>query len=202
MLVPKHIGFIMDGNGRWATRRGMPRSAGHKAGYEKIPEVLEICHDMGVHIISGYAWSTENWGRPKAEVEYIMQSLEKRLPRFVKELHKRSVRFIHCGSRENMSEEALRVIDEAVKLTKDNGPWVFNFAFNYGGRAELVHVVRSVIDEGIRPENVSKNSIEKHLLLKYPEHMNKKMYLMYKLHFLCHPSHAQMSELKHPCFLP
>lgn len=163
MPVPRHIGFIMDGNGRWATQRGMPRSAGHKAGYEKIPQVLEICQDLGIYIVSGYAWSTENWGRPKAEVEYIMRSLEKQLPRFVRELHKRSVRFTHCGSRENMSGKALRVIDEAVELTQDNGPWVFNFVFNYGGRAELVHVAQSVMNKGGRPENVSKDSIEKHL---------------------------------------
>jgi undecaprenyl diphosphate synthase len=163
MIVPKHIGFIMDGNGRWATQRGMTRSAGHKAGFEKIPEVLETCHDLGVHIVSGFAWSTENWGRPKAEVAYIMQSLEKHLPNFVNELHKRSVRFTHCGSREKMSERALRVIDDGVELTKENGPCVFNFVFNYGGRAELLHVVRSVIDKGIRSENVSKPLIEKHL---------------------------------------
>ena len=141
MLVPKHIGFIMDGNGRWALERGMHRSAGHKAGYEKIPKVVEICHNHGVQIVSGYAWSTENWKRPQAEVEYIMRSLEKHLPKFVKELHQRNVRFVHCGSRERIPRKALKAIDDGEKLTKDNGPWVFNFVFNYGGRAELVHVV-------------------------------------------------------------
>ena len=163
MIVPNHIGFIMDGNGRWATQRGMPRSAGHKAGFEKIPEVLEICHGHGVHIVSGYAWSTENWNRPKAEVEYIMQSLEKHLSSFIDELHKRNVRFTHCGSRENLSEEAVRIIDDSVELTKGNGPWVFNFVFNYGGRAELLNVVRRVIDKRVNSENVSELLIEKHL---------------------------------------
>jgi undecaprenyl diphosphate synthase len=68
MVVPKHVAFIMDGNGRWAQQRGLPRSAGHKAGFEHIPDVLEICRDLGVRIVSAYAWSTENWGRPKPEV--------------------------------------------------------------------------------------------------------------------------------------
>jgi len=163
MIVPQHIGFIMDGNGRWALERGMPRSAGHKAGYEKIPQVLEICHGLGIQIVSGYAWSTENWQRPPAEVEYIMQSLEKHLPRFVHELHQKNVRFMHCGSREKISRAAQRAIDDGVELTKDNGPHVFNFVFNYGGRAELVQVVKSVMEAEIPAERITKTEVEKHL---------------------------------------
>jgi undecaprenyl diphosphate synthase len=166
MLIPKHIGFIMDGNGRWAIQRGMIRSAGHKAGYEKIPRVLEICRELGVQIVSGYAWSTENWNRPKAEVEFIMQSLERNLPRFANELHQRNVRFTHCGSRENISREALKGLDDAVELTKDNGPWVFNFLFNYGGRAELVHVVREIVNAESHPETISKTLVDEHLWSK------------------------------------
>ncbi len=163
MLVPKHIGFIMDGNGRWATQRGLPRSTGHKAGFEKIPDVLKTCRELGIHVVSGYAWSTENWTRPKPEVDYIMRSLEKHLPRFVGELHERNVRFLHSGERENLSAKALEIIDNAVALTQDNGPWVFNFLFNYGGRAELVHAAKQVIDEGHTPDAISEPLLEKHL---------------------------------------
>ncbi|MCK4316157.1 MAG: di-trans,poly-cis-decaprenylcistransferase [Anaerolineae bacterium] len=163
MAVPKHIAFIMDGNGRWAQQRGLPRSAGHKAGLEHIPDVLEICHDLGVQIVSAFAWSTENWKRPKAEVEYIVRSLEGHLPRFVKELHARDIRFVHSGSRDNLTAKALRVLDEAVSLTQNNSPWVFNLAFNYGGRAELVHVASELLAERAQPETISEATMSSRL---------------------------------------
>ncbi len=163
MIVPKHIGLIMDGNGRWAQQRGLSRSAGHKAGFEHIPPVLEICHDLGIQIVSAYAWSTENWNRPKAEVGYIMHSLEKYLSEFVKELHKRGVRFIHSGRRDRLSSKALRVLDEAVTLTEHNGPEIFNFVFNYGGRAELVNVTRKLLAEHVKLETISESTINHYL---------------------------------------
>lgn len=163
MVIPKHIAFIMDGNGRWAQQRGLPRSAGHKAGYERIPDILEVCHEFGVQVVSAFAWSTENWGRPKAEVDYVMRALEKHLPRFVKELHARGVRFIHGGSRENLSVNARQVLDEAMTLTQDNGPCVFNLVFNYGGRAELVHVASELLAEQVSPETISEATINEHL---------------------------------------
>jgi undecaprenyl diphosphate synthase len=134
MIVPNHVGFIMDGNGRWAQRRGLSRSAGHKAGFEHIPNVLEVCHEFGVEVVSAYAWSTENWARPKPEVGYIMRSLEKHLPRFVKELHQRNVRFVHSGRREDLTPKALQVLDAAVALTRHNGPEIFNFVFTADDR--------------------------------------------------------------------
>ncbi len=163
MIIPKHIAFIMDGNGRWAQQRGLSRSAGHKAGFECIPKALEACHDLGVRVVSGFAWSTENWNRPEAEIRYIMRSLTRHLPRFVEEIHARDVRFLHSGSRARLSPKALRVIDDAVELTRDNGPWVFNFVFNYGGRAELVHAARELVREGVPPEAISEETINDHL---------------------------------------
>ena len=153
----------MDGNGRWARQRGLPRSAGHKAGLEHIPDVLEICHDFGVQVVSAFAWSTENWGRDEAEVSYVMRSLEKHLMRFVKELHARGVRFVHSGSRDRLTVRALQALDEAVELTRDNGPEVFNLAFNYGGRAELVHAASELIAAGTPPEDISETAISDHL---------------------------------------
>jgi len=163
MIIPKHVAFIMDGNGRWAQRRGLPRSAGHKAGFEHIPDVLETCHDLGVQIVSAFAWSTENWGRPKPEVDFIVRSLETHLLRFVKELHAKGVCFVHSGSRDNLTAKALRVIDEAVELTRNNGPRVFNLAFNYGGRAELARVASDLAAEQAQPEAISEAAINDRL---------------------------------------
>lgn len=158
MKVPAHIAFIMDGNGRWAQAQGKSRSAGHKAGYEHIPKVLEICQEMGVSYVSGYAWSTENWGRPSAEVQFIMQALEKHLPRFIAELHKRGVRFVHSGRRQDLSEKALTVLDEAVTLTRNNGLPVFNLAFNYGGRDEIIQATRNILQDGLAAEQINQRT--------------------------------------------
>jgi undecaprenyl diphosphate synthase len=163
MVIPKHIGLIMDGNGRWARQRGLSRSEGHKAGFEHIPKVLEACHELGIPIVSAYAWSTENWNRPKAEVDYIMHSLEKHLPEFVNELHQRGVRFMHSGRRDELPPKVLQALDEAAALTRHNGSEVFNFAFNYGGRAELVDATRKLMNEGVELEQISESTINAHL---------------------------------------
>lgn len=163
MLIPEHVAFIMDGNGRWATERGLPRSAGHKAGYEHIPDVLKMTHELGIRVVSGYAWSTENWSRPKREREFILRALENHLPRFVNELHQRNVRFIHSGFTFNLTVRARQRLDEAVTLTHDNGDGIFNLAYNYGGRAEIIHAVRGLLGEGAQPGTVSEAQLESHL---------------------------------------
>ncbi|MBV7336624.1 undecaprenyl diphosphate synthase family protein [Chloroflexi bacterium TSY] len=106
MKIPQHLAIIMDGNGRWAQQRGLPRSAGHKAGYEHIPKVLEICFNLGIEVVSGFLWSTENWARPPGEVRFIMQSVERYLSRFVKELDDRNIRFQFSGSRANLKQKS------------------------------------------------------------------------------------------------
>ena len=164
MNLPRHLAFIMDGNGRWARERGLPRSAGHKAGYEHIAKVLEVCNDLGVRIVSGYAWSTENWGRPKPEVAFIMNALEKNLPKFIAELHARDVRFMHSGISDNLSPAALKALKEGESLTHQNSKGVFNLVFNYGGRAEIVHLARQMAIDRVRPEDVCENTVEDYLL--------------------------------------
>jgi undecaprenyl diphosphate synthase len=163
MVVPEHIALVMDGNGRWAQQRGLPRSAGHKAGFEHIPDVLEICYTLGVKVVSGYLWSTENWNRDQAEVDFVMRSLEQHLLRFVDELHQRNVRFIHSGRREQLSLAALASIDAAVALTRNNRAFVFNFAFNYGGRAELVEAARKLLQKGRGSEDISEMAFDAEL---------------------------------------
>jgi undecaprenyl diphosphate synthase len=149
MLVPTHVGFIMDGNGRWARERGLPRHAGHRAGLEHIREVLRICHDHGIDIVSAYFWSTENWTRPNSEVRWVMHYLRTFGPQFAQELHAMNVRVLHTGSREDVSQAELQVIDQAVELTQNNGPRILNLVFNCGGRTELVHAVRQLMAQQI-----------------------------------------------------
>jgi undecaprenyl diphosphate synthase len=153
----------MDGNGRWATERGMPRSAGHKAGYEHIPDVLKICQELGVEVVSGYAWSTENWGRPRQESKYILQALEKHLPRFVNELHARKVRFVHSGFHDGLTAKAQQRLHDAVTLTRHNSGGVFNLAYNYGGRAEIIHAARLLLEAGESGGELSAKELESHL---------------------------------------
>ncbi|MCA9985026.1 MAG: di-trans,poly-cis-decaprenylcistransferase [Anaerolineales bacterium] len=162
-MLPRHIAFIMDGNGRWATAQGLPRSAGHKAGYEHIPKVLQICQELGVKVVSGYAWSTENWGRPKAEVNFILKAMEKQLPRFVNELHKRNVRFLHSGFVEDLSPKARQQLAAAVALTQNNDAGTFNLAYNYGARAEILRAARQLLHKQTPAEELSLHDIEVNL---------------------------------------
>lgn len=163
MLIPKHIAFIMDGNGRWATNRNLPRSAGHKAGYKHIPNVLKICYELGVEVVSGYAWSTENWGRPKQETTFILRTLEKRLPRFVNELHRKNVRFIHSGFTDNLTPKACKRLDDAAILTHKNSGGTFNLAYNYGGRAEILNAARQLLAESSPNDQFAENDFESYL---------------------------------------
>lgn len=163
MVIPQHIGFIMDGNGRWAEQRGLPRAEGHRIGIQHILRVLDICHKLGVDIVSAYVWSTENWKRPTAEVQALMYSIQILGPQLANQLHDRGVRILHSGSRQNISAAVLKVIDNAVELTKANGPRILNLAFNYGGRSELVQAVKRVIDKQLQPEAITETTIANYL---------------------------------------
>lgn len=166
MLIPRHIAFIMDGNGRWAQKRGLSRSDGHNAGYTHITEVLEICDDNCVEIVSCFAWSTENWDRPEQEVRFILKAVEKELPRFVKELHDRGVRFIHSGDTAGLSLKAKKILSDGEDLTMEDGPRIFNLVFNYGGRADIVQAARILLKSGTTAEDVNEASISEHLWTK------------------------------------
>lgn len=163
MHIPKHIGFIMDGNGRWAEQRGLSRSAGHYAGIAHIVEILDICHDFGINTVSAYVWSTENWGRPTDEVRALMIGIEELGPHLADELYSRQVRILHSGSREGVSESVLNVIDDAVNLTKTHNHRVFNLAFNYGGRAEIVEGVRKVVAQQLRSDEITEATFSRFL---------------------------------------
>ena len=163
LRIPQHVGIIMDGNGRWACRRGLPRLAGHQAGVENLRRVLRACVDFGIPIVTIYAFSTENWGRPLEEVRGLLGILERSLERETAELHRNGVRIRHIGDTERLSESLRSKIADAVALTRDNQRLVLNVAFNYGGRAEIVQAIRRIIADRIPPEQVDEDLVGRYL---------------------------------------
>lgn len=152
--IPKHVAIIMDGNGRWARARGLPRLAGHRAGTENIRRILEGCVEYGVKILTIYAFSTENWRRPEDEVRGLMRILEEVIQKEVKELNEKGVRLCHLGRLDGLSPRLQRQVREAIELTRENSRLILNVAFNYGGRAEILDAVRRLIREGIPPQEI------------------------------------------------
>jgi undecaprenyl diphosphate synthase len=149
----------MDGNGRWARRRGRPASFGHRAGVRAIKPVLQACEDLGVHVLSIYAFSTENWARPRAEVRALMRLFHETMQREIDEMHRRGVRIVVSGRRDDLSPRMRQRIDEAMARTANNKNGVLNVCLNYGGRAEIVDSVRSIIRDGVSPEDVHEAAI-------------------------------------------
>ncbi len=161
--LPKHVGIIMDGNGRWAQARGLPRLAGHRAGVENLRRVLHAAVEFNVPILTLYAFSTENWNRPKREVKGLLKLLAEALDKEVDELHANGVQLRHLGNLDPLSKGLKKRIDAALELTRNNDRLIANIAFNYGGRSEIVEAVRSIVREGIPAEEVTEEVITQHL---------------------------------------
>ena len=161
--VPYHVAIIMDGNGRWARARGQPRLAGHRAGVENLRRTLDACAKLGIKILTVYAFSTENWGRPPAEVRGLMYILETVIDRELKRLHANGVQLRHVGVLEGLSESLQRKVRQAVALTRNNDRVTLNVAFNYGGRQEIVHAVQRIMRAGFAPEDVDTTLVNYYL---------------------------------------
>jgi len=161
--VPYHVGIIMDGNGRWAQGRGLPRLAGHKAGTENIRRVLRAATDFGIRVLTIYAFSTENWGRPADDVAGLMNLLGQVIRRETRDLHANGVRILHSGRLEGIAPNLVRDIQDAIALTRENDRITLNVAFNYGGRAEIVDAVRHIMRDGHTPEAVTEELISDYL---------------------------------------
>ncbi len=160
----RHIAIIMDGNGRWASKRHLPRLAGHKAGVSALRRVVQFASDeKKVDLISVYAFSTENWGRPKPEVEGLMRLFWETIRSDVERLHRDGVRLRHLGRLYNLSPDIQRAIHESVELTKNNTGIGLNLCFNYGGRAELVDAIRQMMVDGRDPETIDEDLIASYL---------------------------------------
>jgi undecaprenyl diphosphate synthase len=161
--VPAHVAIIMDGNGRWARERGLPRLAGHRAGVENLRAVLEASVEFGIKYLTIYAFSTENWKRPAEEVRGLIRILEEVIDREVSELHKNGVQLRHVGKLDRLSPELQRKVIEAIELTRDNTRLVLNVAWNYGGRAEIIHAIQQMIMDGVAPEEVDEELVGQYL---------------------------------------
>ena len=161
--VPYHIGIIMDGNGRWARQRGLPRLAGHRAGTENIRRVLTGCVEFGVKMLTIYAFSTENWKRPEDEVKGLMSIFARVIDRELNELHREGVQLRHVGRLEGISDKLKAKVHYAIDLTKNNDRIILNVAFNYGGRAEIVDALQRIIRSGIPAEEVTEDLISRYL---------------------------------------
>jgi undecaprenyl diphosphate synthase len=151
----------MDGNGRWATARGLPRTEGHKVGEEALFDVVEGALELGIKWLTVYAFSTENWRRPKDEVSFLMHVMSDQICAKRKDqLHERGVRVLFAGRRDwRVPRRVLRQMDEAAELTKDNRRMTLVFAFNYGGRAEIVDAVRALVDDGVPASKIDERAI-------------------------------------------
>ena len=161
--VPTHIAIIMDGNGRWAAARGLPRLAGHRAGTENLRPVIRACVEFGIQYLTIYAFSTENWGRPQEEVEGLMHIIEDVIDRELNELHKEGVRLRHIGRLEQLNPSLRDKVLHAVELTKSNTRLNLNIAFNYGGRDEIVCAICAMLRDGVKPEDVTEPLISQYL---------------------------------------
>jgi len=161
--VPGHVGIIMDGNGRWAARRSLPRLAGHRAGTENLRRVIERFADYGVSYLTLYAFSTENWNRPKREIRGLMTLLRHYLRRETRHLHKNGIRLLHIGRLDALDPKLQQQVLDALELTKDNDRMTVCIAWNYGGRAEILEAVRRVVAQGISPEEIDDALFNNHL---------------------------------------
>ncbi|MCD6302345.1 MAG: isoprenyl transferase [Anaerolineae bacterium] len=161
--IPCHVAIIMDGNGRWAQMRGLPRTAGHRAGAENLREVVKAAIEFGIEQLTIYAFSTENWARPMAEVRALLALAESVLDNRLQELHEAGVRLRHLGRTEGLPQAIVTKIARAEELTAGNTRLGLNIAFNYGGRAEIVDAFKALMAEGLSPEAIDEQTISDHL---------------------------------------
>jgi undecaprenyl diphosphate synthase len=162
--LPNHVACVMDGNGRWATKRGLKRTEGHAAGEEALFDAVEGALELGLGWFTVYAFSTENWRRPADEVRFLMGFNESILLRRRDEMHERGVRMRFIGRRDwRVPKRLVRHMDESTRLTEHNRRMTFTMAFNYGGRAEIVDAVRAIVRSGVSPDKVDERLIRTHV---------------------------------------
>jgi undecaprenyl diphosphate synthase len=161
--LPLHVAMIMDGNGRWALSRGLPRLAGHKAGTENLRRVIRSTVEFGVKYLTIYAFSTENWGRPLEEVRGLMSILEDVIDKELAELSKEGVQLRHIGRLERLAPKLQKKVLDAIDATKNNDRLILNIAFNYGGRDEIVNAIQKIIKDGIPAGDVTDELVNRYL---------------------------------------
>lgn len=170
--IPYHVAIIMDGNGRWAKKRGLPRVAGHHEGMQAVKRTVRAANSIGIKILTVYAFSTENWTRPKSEVEFIMKLPGQFLNTFLPELIEENVKVQVMGDIDKIPDYTLQPVQHAMEKTKDNSGLILNFALNYGGRYEIVEAIKEIV-EVAKDGQLSKADINEELISSYM--MSKKL---------------------------
>jgi undecaprenyl diphosphate synthase len=164
--VPEHIAIIMDGNGRWAKQRNLPRVAGHRAGSENLRRIINACVEFGVKILTIYAFSTENWGRPESEIRGLMKIFARVLDQELDDLHRQGVCLHHLGDLTGINPDLQEKVRRALELTKENDTLILNVAFNYGGRAEIIQAVQQMLADDISPDELDEELFSSYLFTK------------------------------------
>jgi undecaprenyl diphosphate synthase len=166
-IVPAHVAIIMDGNGRWANKRGLPRTAGHRAGLERIRDAVAVCLETGVKHLTIYAFSTENWQRPTEEVSFLMNLFEKTLQTEVANLHQQNVQIRFIGLKQGLAPSLVELMERSELLTAGNVALTLNIAINYGGRSEIIAatkgLLRAVLKKELSLESVTEEALANHL---------------------------------------
>lgn len=161
--TPEHVAIIMDGNGRWARARGLPRSAGHRQGTDNLRRIIRAAVELGLRIMTIYAFSTENWSRPRREVLLLMRILEMVIDRELQELNDEGVQIRHIGELEGIGARLAQKVTEACEYTRHNQRLILNVAFNYGGRDEIVHAVQNIVRAGIAADDITEATINSYM---------------------------------------
>jgi undecaprenyl diphosphate synthase len=161
--LPVHLAIVPDGNGRWAEKRGLPRLAGHQAGAENMLRMVQYLNEHPIKYVTLYGFSTENWGRPKDEVNGLFDLLARFIDKYLSFINDNDIQLRHIGRLQQLPENLRKSIQTAVEATKENSRMVLNVAFNYGGRAEIVDAVRRLVADGINPDKIDETLFEKYL---------------------------------------
>ncbi len=162
-VLPEHVGVIMDGNGRWATAHGVDRADGHRAGAAAIRPIVERVSAYGISVLTLWGFSTENWGRPRREVQAILKLGQRFIDDYLDELNAQGVRLRHLGDLERLPGRLQAKVERAIRVTANNDRLTLNLAFNYGGRADIVEAVRQLVSRGTRAEEITEETIAAHL---------------------------------------
>lgn len=164
--IPRHVAIIMDGNGRWAKQRLLPRTAGHNEGLKRVQEIVEVAADIGVKCLSLYAFSTENWKRPDKEIDNLMKLLNHYIKTELKRIHENNVKIQTMGDISMLPESSKKEVERAKLLTKNNNKMILNIGLNYGGRHEIIQAIKDIIEE-INKGNLGKEDIDEDLISNF-----------------------------------
>lgn len=163
LIIPKHLGFILDGNRRWAKEKGLPTLEGHRKGFKRLTELADNCLELGVEHVTTYCFSTENWSRDKKEVSYLMDLFREMLDKTIKKFHEKDIRFVLAGRLQDFPKDIQEKATKAMELTKDNKSLTFNAALSYGGHAEIIDATKKIIEDGLKAEEINEEMFARYL---------------------------------------